>query len=62
MPTSKGSENNDGLSKVPRSGNGLKAILGELEELWDQSVCMEEYNLSQFLAKLHALAVETETC
>ncbi|GJS73518.1 TATA-binding protein-associated factor BTAF1 [Tanacetum coccineum] len=35
--TSKGSENNDGLSKVPGSGKGLKAILGGLEELWDQS-------------------------
>ena len=35
--TSKGSENSDGLSKVPGSGKGLKAILGGLEELWDES-------------------------
>ncbi|XP_024995826.1 TATA-binding protein-associated factor BTAF1 isoform X6 [Cynara cardunculus var. scolymus] len=51
--TSKGSEN-DGLPKVPGSGKGLKAILGGLEELWDQSQYTEEYNLSQFLAKLNA--------
>ncbi|KAL8195695.1 hypothetical protein R6Q57_025448 [Mikania cordata] len=52
--TSKSSENNDGLSKVPGGGKGLKAVLGGLEELWDQSQYTEEYNLSQFLAKLNA--------
>lgn len=53
--TSKGgSENIDGLTKVPGGGKGLKAILGGLEELWDQSQYTEEYNLSQFLAKLNA--------
>lgn len=52
--TSKISENNDGLPKVPGSSKGLKAILGGLEELWDQSQYTEEYNLSQFLAKLNA--------
>lgn len=35
------------------SGKGLKAILGGLEDLWDQSQYTEEYNLSQFLAKLN---------
>lgn len=54
VSTSKGSENNDGLPKVPGTGKGLKAILGGLEELWDQSQYTEEYNLSQFLAKLNA--------
>ncbi|OVA11083.1 SNF2-related [Macleaya cordata] len=34
-------------------GKGLKTILGGLEELWDQSQYAEEYNLSQFLAKLN---------
>jgi TATA-binding protein-associated factor len=35
------------------TGKGLKAILGGLEDLWDQSQYTEEYNLSQFLAKLN---------
>lgn len=48
------SENMDGLAKVPGGGKGLKAILGGLEELWDQSQYTEEYNLTQFLAKLNA--------
>lgn len=53
--TSKGgSENADGLTKVPGGSKGLKAILGGLEELWDQSQYTEEYNLSHFLAKLNA--------
>ncbi|XP_076915615.1 TATA-binding protein-associated factor BTAF1-like [Bidens hawaiensis] len=51
--TSKSSENTDGLTKVPGGGKGLKAVLGGLEELWDQSQYNEEYNLSQFLAKLN---------
>jgi TATA-binding protein-associated factor len=38
--------------KLTGAGKGLKAILGGLEELWDQSQYTEEYNLSQFLAKL----------
>ncbi|XP_061359384.1 TATA-binding protein-associated factor BTAF1 isoform X2 [Gastrolobium bilobum] len=50
----KSSENNsDGDTKLVGSGKGLKAILGGLEELWDQSQYTEEYNLSQFLAKLN---------
>ncbi|KAK6158658.1 hypothetical protein DH2020_005972 [Rehmannia glutinosa] len=39
--------------EVPGRGKGLKAILGGLEELWDQSQYTEEYNLNQFLAKLN---------
>lgn len=39
--------------KLMGTGKGLKAILGGLEELWDQSQYTEEYNLSQFLAKLN---------
>uniref|UniRef100_A0A1J3DBB1 TATA-binding protein-associated factor BTAF1 n=1 Tax=Noccaea caerulescens TaxID=107243 RepID=A0A1J3DBB1_NOCCA len=46
----KGSEDND---QTAGTGKGLKAILGNLEELWDQSQYTEEYNLSQFLAKLN---------
>ncbi|KAL6194990.1 hypothetical protein ACLB2K_030612 [Fragaria x ananassa] len=42
----------DGDVKLTGAGKGLKAILGGLEELWDQSQYTEEYNLSQFLAKL----------
>ncbi|KAK7312063.1 hypothetical protein VNO77_35609 [Canavalia gladiata] len=45
--------NSDGDAKLVGSGKGLKAILGGLEELWDQSQYTEEYNLSQFLAKLN---------
>ncbi|KAM7511450.1 hypothetical protein LguiB_010325 [Lonicera macranthoides] len=46
-------ENFDGDTKLPGSGKGLKAILGGLEELWDQSQYTEEYNLNQFLSKLN---------
>ncbi|CAN6555838.1 unnamed protein product [Malus baccata var. baccata] len=42
----------DGDMKLMGTGKGLKAILGGLEELWDQSQYTEEYNLSNFLAKL----------
>ncbi|PON37204.1 Coatomer beta subunit [Parasponia andersonii] len=42
---------NDG-TKLMGSRKGLKAILGGLEELWDQSQYTEEYNLGQFLSKL----------
>ncbi|RXH83789.1 hypothetical protein DVH24_009224 [Malus domestica] len=42
----------DGDVKLMGTGKGLKAILGGLEELWDQSQYTEEYNLSNFLAKL----------
>lgn len=45
--------NFDGDPKLMGTGKGLKAILGGLEELWDQSQYTEEYNLSQFLAKLN---------
>ncbi|KAK9188149.1 hypothetical protein WN944_019548 [Citrus x changshan-huyou] len=44
----------DGDPKLMGTGKGLKAILGGLEELWDQSQYTEEYNLSQFLAKLNS--------
>ncbi|XP_075506033.1 TATA-binding protein-associated factor BTAF1-like isoform X1 [Primulina tabacum] len=40
-------------ARLSGRGKGLKAILGGLEELWDQSQYTEEYNLSQFLAKLN---------
>uniref|UniRef100_A0A0D3BY47 Helicase C-terminal domain-containing protein n=1 Tax=Brassica oleracea var. oleracea TaxID=109376 RepID=A0A0D3BY47_BRAOL len=46
----KGSEDND---QTAGTGKGIKAILGNLEELWDQSQYTEEYNLSHFLAKLN---------
>ncbi|KAL0847999.1 hypothetical protein Bca101_021246 [Brassica carinata] len=46
----KGSEDND---QTAGTGKGMKAILGNLEELWDQSQYTEEYNLSHFLAKLN---------
>ncbi|KAJ4895796.1 TATA-binding protein-associated factor BTAF1 [Raphanus sativus] len=46
----KGSEDND---QSAGTGKGMKAILGNLEELWDQSQYTEEYNLGQFLAKLN---------
>ncbi|KAI4324095.1 hypothetical protein L6164_023659 [Bauhinia variegata] len=49
----KRSENSDEDTKLVGSGKGLKAILGGLEELWDQSQYTEEYNLNQFLAKLN---------
>ncbi|CAL5439643.1 unnamed protein product [Camellia sinensis] len=51
---SKGSDGNfDGDTKSVGTGKGLKAILGGLEELWDQSQYTEEYNLSHFLTKLN---------
>ncbi|XP_051151489.1 TATA-binding protein-associated factor BTAF1 isoform X2 [Andrographis paniculata] len=50
--TSKSSQG-DPDAKLPVKGKGLKAILGGLEELWDQSQYTEEYNLNQFLAKLN---------
>ncbi|XP_043706824.1 TATA-binding protein-associated factor BTAF1-like [Telopea speciosissima] len=43
----------DGDPKSVGGGKGLKAILGGLEELWDQSQYTEEYNLNQFQAKLN---------
>ncbi|CAN1261979.1 TATA-binding protein-associated factor BTAF1 [Linum perenne] len=43
----------DGDPKLMGTGKGVKAILGGLEELWDQSQYNEEYNLSQFLSKLN---------
>lgn len=45
--------NFDGEVKAVGGKKGLKAILGGLEELWDQSQYTEEYNLNQFLAKLN---------
>ncbi|KAB1223505.1 TATA-binding protein-associated factor BTAF1 [Morella rubra] len=49
----KHSDINVGETKVVGGAKGLKAILGGLEELWDQSQYSEEYNLNQFLAKLN---------
>lgn len=50
----KGSDGNyDGDSKFAGTGKGLKAVLGGLDELWDQSQYTDEYNLSEFLAKLN---------
>ncbi|CAG7905694.1 unnamed protein product [Brassica rapa] len=46
----KGSEDN---GQTAGTGKGIKSILGNLEELWDQSLYTEEYNLSHFLAKLN---------
>ncbi|KAH0928574.1 LOW QUALITY PROTEIN: hypothetical protein HID58_014301, partial [Brassica napus] len=46
----KGSEDN---GQTAGTGKGIKSILGNLEELWDQSQYTEEYNLSHFLAKLN---------
>ncbi|XP_050224849.1 TATA-binding protein-associated factor BTAF1 isoform X2 [Mercurialis annua] len=42
-----------GDPKLMGTGKGVKAILGGLEELWDQSQYTEEYNLTQFLSKLN---------
>ncbi|KAG9442446.1 hypothetical protein H6P81_018300 [Aristolochia fimbriata] len=60
QPSSKGrthaTSSNGSIDEVPKSlggGKGLKSILNGLEELWDQSQYTEEYNLSQFLAKLN---------
>ncbi|KAL9234087.1 hypothetical protein vseg_008996 [Gypsophila vaccaria] len=51
------SRNRDGSSnenkKASGSGKGLKAILSNLDDLWDQSQYTEEYNLDQFLSKLN---------
>ncbi|KAF2288111.1 hypothetical protein GH714_004452 [Hevea brasiliensis] len=53
-PTSKRADGkSDDDPKLMGTGKGLKAILGGLEELWDQSQYTEEYNLTQFLAKLN---------
>ncbi|KAL3498161.1 hypothetical protein ACH5RR_040893 [Cinchona calisaya] len=46
-------ENIDGEAKLPGGSKGLKKIIGGLEELWDHSLYTEEYDLSQFLAKLN---------
>ncbi|KAM7273877.1 hypothetical protein ACFE04_028541 [Oxalis oulophora] len=51
--SSKGADGNMVDPKLMGTGKGLKAILGGLEELWDQSQYSEEYNLNQFLAKLN---------
>ncbi|XP_010547370.1 PREDICTED: TATA-binding protein-associated factor BTAF1 isoform X2 [Tarenaya hassleriana] len=46
-------QSEEGDLKMTGTGKGMKAILGSLEELWDQSQYTEEYNLGQFLAKLN---------
>lgn len=41
-------------SNKGKSGRkGLKSILSGLDELWDQSQYADEYDMSQFLAKLN---------
>lgn len=40
-------------SKPKGGGRGLKSILNGLEELWDQSQYTDEYDMTQFLAKLN---------
>ncbi|KAL5706990.1 btaf1 RNA polymerase II [Ranunculus cassubicifolius] len=55
-PESSSSSSVDGditTTKSGGGGKGLKAVLGGLEELWDQSQYTEEYDLNQFLAKLN---------
>ncbi|KAF3783221.1 TATA-binding protein-associated factor, partial [Nymphaea thermarum] len=39
--------------KTSVGGKGLKSMLNNLEELWDQSQYTEEYDVSQFLARLN---------
>ncbi|KAJ8627925.1 hypothetical protein MRB53_021232 [Persea americana] len=54
--TTQWKSSNGSLYEDPQMGSGLrglKTILSGLEELWDQSQYTEEYNLSQFLAKLN---------
>ncbi|KAJ8627928.1 hypothetical protein MRB53_021235 [Persea americana] len=54
--TTQSKSSNGSLYEDPKMGSGvkgLKTILSGLEELWDQSQYTEEYNLSQFLAKLN---------
>lgn len=43
----------EGLAASGGASKGLKAILNNLEELWDQSQYTEEYNLTQFVARLN---------
>lgn len=47
-------ENSEGNKKLPGGGKGLKAILGGLEELWDQPQYTKVHDLYQFLVKLNA--------
>lgn len=39
-------------SNQTRNNSGMKAILESLPELWDQTQYDNEYDLSQFMAKL----------
>lgn len=50
-----GEDEGDGGANVNAVGGnkGLKAMLNNLEELWDQSQYTEEYNLGQFVARLN---------
>ena len=47
-----GEEESDAAASVGVN-KGLKSILNNLEELWDQSQYTEEYNLGQFVARLN---------
>lgn len=40
-------------SKSKGGGRGLKSILNGLDDLWDQSQYADEYDMTQFLAKLN---------
>jgi TATA-binding protein-associated factor len=49
----KGGEDDSEAAASVGATKGLKAILNNLEELWDQSQYTEEYNLGQFVARLN---------
>lgn len=48
----KSNANNESSSSQNRNNSGMKAILESLPELWDQTQYDNEYDLSQFMAKL----------
>lgn len=48
-----GNSNSDPDKDSKPKGKGLKAILSELGELWDQSQYADEYNIDNFLDKLN---------
>ncbi|EFJ06187.1 hypothetical protein SELMODRAFT_186944 [Selaginella moellendorffii] len=50
--TSKDKEEEAAGSSGSKGGKGLKSMLSSLEDLWDQSLYHEEYNLGQFVSRL----------
>ncbi|KAJ4797222.1 TATA-binding protein-associated factor MOT1 [Rhynchospora pubera] len=50
---SRGSSSDPDKGSKPKGGRGLKSILNGLDELWDQSQYTDEYDMTQFLAKLN---------